>query len=223
MPKSFQSLQDFVSHLESKGELIRVTEEVSTELEITEIHRRLIQSNGPAILFENVRQSNGKLSKMPVLINLFGTKERIALGLGIRSSELSKLGETLAFLKHPEAPEKFKDLLQLIPVAKKVLSMRCKAVKTAPCQEKIYTQGEIDLDQLPIQTCWPNEPAPLITWPLVITKGKKEYNVGVYRMQKIGKNKLIMRWLKHRDGAEHYREHKASSPKPLPAAYCYWV
>lgn len=218
MPKSYRSLHEFLDFLAKKGELVTVTEEVSSYLEITEIHHRLIKNEGPAVLFENVKLKNGEKSKFPVLINLFGTKQRIVDGLGINEDELTTLGETLAFLKHPTPPQNFKDILKMLPLAKKIFSMRNKIIKKAPCQEVIYQGKDINLFNLPIQTCWPNEPAPLITWPLVITKGKKEHNVGIYRMQVLAENKLIMRWLKHRGGAEHYREHKQIYNKPLPAA-----
>jgi 4-hydroxy-3-polyprenylbenzoate decarboxylase len=218
MKKSFNSLSDFLHYLSQNNQLIRVSEPVSTILEITEIHKRLIEKNGPAILFENVVMANDKPSKIPVVINLFGTKERIAMGLGIKIDQLQTLGETLAFFKHPEAPENFKDILKLLPIAKKILAMKNKFVKTAPCQEIVLKGKDINLFDLPIQTCWPNEPAPLITWPLVITKGKKGHNVGIYRMQLLAKDKLIMRWLKHRGGAEHHREHKDQFKEPLPVA-----
>lgn len=218
MPKSYKSLQEFIQFLERNHELVRVSQEVSTKLEITEIHKRLIQNRGPAVLFENVRLDNGEKSKLPVLINLFGTKKRIAMGLGIEEERLADLGHTLAYLKHPDPPQNFKDILHLLPIAKKIFSMRQKVVRSAPCQEVVLTGNQVDLAQLPIQTCWPNEPAPLITWPLVITKGSKGHNVGIYRMQVIGKNKLIMRWLKHRGGAEHHREQGKKAKEPLPAA-----
>ncbi len=219
MPKNFSTLHEFIEFLKSKNELVVVEKEVSMELEVTEIHKRLIQTNGPAILFKNVIKHDGERSKIPIVINLFGTKTRIAYGLGVKPDELGKLGDLLAFLKNPSPPESFSDALKMLPLAKKIFSMRNPIVKKGLCQEIVQMGDEIDLVNLPIQICWPNEPAPLITWPLVITKNNGKHNVGIYRMQVIGKNKLIMRWLKHRGGAEHFRlNKKAGMAKKMPAA-----
>ena len=166
----FSSLRDFIKFLEKKDLLVKIKEPVSTELEITEIHRRILHKGGPAILFENVITENGK-SEIPVLVNLFGTVQRVALGLETTPDKLREIGELLAFLKQPEPPESFKDAIGMIPLVKKMLAMKPKTLKKAPCQEIILPGHDIDLAKLPIQTCWPNEPAPLITWPLIVTRG----------------------------------------------------
>ncbi|MDN5248065.1 MAG: UbiD family decarboxylase [Wolbachia endosymbiont of Tyrophagus putrescentiae] len=208
----YNDLRDFIKALEEKKDLIRVEEEVSTMLEITEIHRRMISQSGPAILFENVVTEHGK-SSIPVLVNLFGTVDRIALGLDISSEQLRELGKLLAFLQSPEPPRNFKDVIKMFPLLKVVLSMRSKVVKNAPCQELVLTGDEVDLNILPIQTCWPNEPAPLITWPVIVTKGptrekQDNFNLGIYRMQVIDEKTTLMRWLAHRGGASHYQRWK---------------
>lgn len=222
-PMAYQSLRDFIALLEEKGRLVRVTEPVSTELEMTEIQTRVIAEGGPAILFENVINERGERSDMPVLVNLFGTVERVAWGMDREPEELREVGETLAFLKQPEPPQGLKDALELLPMARQVLAMRPKTIKRAKCQELVLTGDDIDLFKLPIQTCWPGEPAPLITWPLIVTKGpsdKREdnYNLGIYRMQRLNERQTIMRWLKHRGGAQHHQRWKDEKPEPLPAA-----
>ncbi|MDD9331951.1 MAG: UbiD family decarboxylase [Wolbachia sp.] len=208
----YNNLHDFIKILEEKKGLIRIEEEVSTILEMTEIHRRVLSKKGPAIIFENVITENGK-NPMPVLVNLFGTIDRITLGLNINPGELRNLGKLLAFLKSPEPPKNFKDAVKMFPLLKVVLSMRNKVVRKAPCQEVILKGDEVDLSILPIQTCWPNEPAPLITWPIVVTKGPTDnrqdnFNLGIYRMQVINKKTTLMRWLTHRGGASHYKRWK---------------
>lgn len=210
-------------HLEKEGRLVRIKEPVSTDLEMTEIQTRVMAEDGPALLFENVVNERGEPSNMPVLVNLFGTVERVAWGMDREPSELRQVGETLAFLKQPDPPRGIKDAINLLPVAKQVMAMRPKTVKRAPCQEIVLTGDDIDLFKLPIQTCWPGEPAPLITWPLVVTKGpsdKREdnYNLGIYRMQRVSKNETLMRWLKHRGGAQHHQRWKDEKPEPLPVA-----
>ncbi len=215
---AYASLRDFMAELEKRKLLVRVTEPVSTELEMTEIGTRLIASGGPAVLFENVVGHD-----MPVLINLFGTVERVALGMGRKPEELREVGEQLAFLKQPEPPEGFKDAVKMLPLLKTIMAMKPKTVSNAPCQEIILTGNDIDLSKLPIQTCWPDEPAPLITWPLVVTKGptgkgEDNFNLGIYRMQVLGKDKTLMRWLKHRGGAQHHARWGKVSREPLPAA-----
>ena len=204
-PMKFNDLRDFIKHLEKNGKLIRVSEPVSTELEMTEIGCRLVREGGPAVLFENVIGH-----KTPVLINLFGTVERVAMGLGTTPEGLRGIGEMLAFFRQPTPPKGLSEAWEMLPIVKKALNMRPKIVKSAPCQEVVFTGDDVDLGMLPIQTCWPNEPAPLITWPLVVTKGSgkgktDDYNLGIYRMQVLGKNKTIMRWLKHRGGAQHHQ------------------
>ncbi|WP_339046351.1 UbiD family decarboxylase [Candidatus Mesenet endosymbiont of Agriotes lineatus] len=219
---SYNSLRDFLKKLEKSDQLIRIKEQVSTILEITEIHRRVLLKKGPAIIFENVVSENGK-SSMPVLVNLFGTVERIALGMGTTPDKLKDIGRLIAFLKSPTPPENVKELFKMLPLLKTLLSMKPKTIKKAPCQEIILQGEEIDLRKLPIQTCWPNEPAPLITWPIVVTKGptgnkQDNFNLGVYRMQVVNKNTTLMRWLAHRGAASHYRRWKQVNRTALPAA-----
>lgn len=221
---TYHSLRDFLTTLKKKNLLMEVDFPTSVNLEITEIHTRLLKIKGPAVLFKNPLLNNGNLSSIPVLINLFGTTERIALGIGRTFEQLRQVGETLAFLKQPQPPTSLKDMAHVFPIIQTMLAMRPKKVNQAPCQEIIFTGPDIDLFKLPIQQCWPNEPGPLITWPLVVTKTlhpqKGEiYNLGVYRMQVIGKNKTIMRWLKHRGGAQHFQNWKATHKKKnLPCA-----
>ena len=212
---SFRDLRDFIKLLEKEGELKRIQTEVDPYLEVTEISDRTLRSNGPALLFENL-----KGSKIPMLTNLFGNTRRIALAMGQENIEgLRDVGKLLAFLKEPEPPKGWKDLWQTLPSYKSVLNMPANVRKSAPCQEVIIEGDAIDLNLLPIQTCWPGDVAPLITWPLVITKGpeKERQNLGIYRMQLAGPNKLIMRWLSHRGGALDFREWQQAHPdEPFP-------
>ncbi len=206
----------FIADLEKRGWLKRIKAEVSADLEITAISRRVLQAGGPALLFENV-----KGHAMPLLANLFGTAERIALGMGLESVDgLRDIGELLAALKEPEPPKGVKDAWNKLPMYKKVLHMTPKKVKSAPWQEVSLSGDEVDLNRLPIQTCWPDDAAPLITWGLVVTKGpnKERHNLGIYRQQLIAKNKLIMRWLKHRGGAQDHREAQSAGEKKFPCA-----
>ena len=228
---AYRSLREFIAKLEAAGELVRVSEPVSTVLEMTEIHRRLLKQGGPAVLFENVIRADGERSPMPCLVNLFGTVKRVAMGVTLEGRErttaadLREVGELLAFLRAPEPPRGLKDALDMLPLAKTVMAMRPATVKKAPVQEIVWTGDQIDLTKLPIQTCWPGEPAPLITWPLVVTKGpsterEDDYNLGIYRMQVLGKDRTIMRWLAHRGGAQHHRRWKAAGKPdwaPIPA------
>jgi 4-hydroxy-3-polyprenylbenzoate decarboxylase len=201
-----------------------VTAPVDPELEATEIQTRLIAEGGPAVIFEQpVSRRTGKAYRYPMLVNLFGTVERVAWGMDREPHELRGVGETLAFLKQPEPPGGWKEALEMLPLLKTVLAMKPKTVGYGPVQDVVLTGDQIDLSEFPIQGCWPNEPAPLITWPLVVTKGpanKKEdaFNLGIYRMQVIGKNQTLMRWLKHRGGAQHHARWKAAKPEPFPAA-----
>ena len=219
---SFKDLPEFLKFLKKNNQLKRITLEVATRLEITEISRRFLEQDGPALLFENVRKDDGSLSEFPVLTNLFANKERIAMGLGIKnSSELRELGKLLAFMKNPEPPSSLKETFSMLPLAKRILSMPPKTVSKAPVQEKIIENPDINL--LPIQTCWPNDISPLITWPLIVTKGTgtdktDNYNLGIYRLQPVAKNKLIMRWLKMRGGAAHHAKWKELKKEPMPAA-----
>jgi 4-hydroxy-3-polyprenylbenzoate decarboxylase len=213
----YKDLRDFIKQLEKQGELKRVTLEIDPYLEMTEICDRTLKQGGPALLFENPKGSN-----IPVLANLFGTPRRVAMGMGAESvTELRGIGELLAYLKEPEPPKGMKDALEKFPVFKQVLNMAPKIISSPPCQELVRVGDEIDLADYPIQTCWPEDAAPLITWPLVITKGpnKERQNLGIYRMQVIGKNKVIMRWLAHRGGALDFKEFQAAHPgQPFPVS-----
>ena len=221
----YRSLRDFIERLETAGRLVRVTEPVSTVLEMTEIQTRLLATGGPAVIFEKPIMADGRLSPMPVLVNLFGTVERVAWGMDREPAQLREVGETLAFLKQPEPPGGWREALELLPLLRTVLAMKPKTVSSssAPCQEVVLRGDDIDLSQLPIQTCWPGEPAPLITWPLVVTKGptgarEDAFNLGIYRMQVTGRNTTLMRWLKHRGGAQHHQRWGQAKREPLPAA-----
>lgn len=219
----FASLRDFMDRLEREGRLVRVRTPVSTVLEMTEIQTRLLAEKGPAVLFEDVRREDGTPHEMPVLVNLFGTVERVAWGMDRTPEQLREVGETLAFLKQPEPPGGWREALELMPLLKTVMAMKPKTVGSAPCQEVVLTGDDVDLSRIPVQTCWPGEPAPLITWPLVVTQGpsgKREdaFNLGIYRMQVTGKNTTLMRWLKHRGGAQHYARWAKEKKQPLPAA-----
>ncbi len=213
----YKDLRDFIKQLEKQGELKRITVEVDPVLEMTEICDRTLKQGGPALLFENPKGSN-----IPVLANLFGTPHRVAMGMGADSvTALREIGELLAMLKEPEPPKGMKDALDKLPVYKNVLNMGQKVVKSPPCQELTREGDEIDLADYPIQTCWPDDAAPLITWPLVITRGpnKARQNLGIYRLQVIAKNKVIMRWLAHRGGALDFKEFQAKYPdQPYPVA-----
>jgi len=211
---AFSDLRDFIKFLEKKGELVRVAAEVDPYLEMTEIQKRVLEEGGPALLFENV-----KGSKIKALGNLFGTVERVAMGLGKKPEELREVGELLAYLKQPEPPKGFKDALGKLPVLKQMLNMPPKTLSRASCQEVVLKGDDIDLAQFPIQSCWPGEPAPLITWPLVVTKDPdtEMHNVGIYRMQVVGRDKTIMRWLHHRGGAQHHAKWSAKG-KATPCA-----
>lgn len=213
----YKDLRDFIQQLEAKGELVRITQPIDTDLEMTEIADRTLRAGGPALLFENPKNHT-----MPVLANLFGTPERVAMGMGQDSVEaLREVGKLLAYLKEPEPPKGLKDLWEKLPVFKQVLNMPTKVLKKAPCQEVVITGDDVDLSTIPIQRCWPGDVAPLVTWGLSITKGphKKRQNLGIYRQQVIGKNKLIMRWLSHRGGALDFREWCQTHPgEPYPVS-----
>ena len=197
---AYSSLREFVDRLEREGRLMRVAEPVSTNLEMTEIQTRLLAEGGPAVLFENAVDSDGNPAGMPVLVNLFGTVERVAWGMEREPGQLRELGEAMAFLRQPEPPGGFREAVAMLPLVKQAMAMKPKTVTRAPCQEIVLTGDDINLGRLPIQTCWPGEPAPLITWPLVVTQGPggaKEdgFNLGIYRMQVTGPNTTLMRWL----------------------------
>jgi 4-hydroxy-3-polyprenylbenzoate decarboxylase len=210
MSLQFTDLREFIAYLESTGELKRIQQPVSPNLEMTEICDRCLKQGGPALLFENPEGSN-----IPVLGNLFGTAKRVALGMGQQDVEkLRDVGELLAYLKEPEPPKGFGDLMEKMPVLKQVLNMSPKVIRKPPCQQNTITGDDVDLNWLPVQTCWPEDAGPLITWPLVVTRGpnKTRQNLGIYRLQVIGKNKLIMRWLSHRGGALDFREWQQQHP-----------
>lgn len=207
---SLSNFRDFLDYLEQQGELKRITYPINPHLEMTEIADRVLRSQGPALLFENPIGYD-----IPVLCNLFGTAKRVAMGMGReKTTELREIGELLAFLREPEPPKGIRQFFNILPKYKQVLNMPVKRRSSAPCQELIFKNDEVDLTQLPIMHCWPDDVAPLVTWGLTITKGphKDRQNVGVYRLQLLGKNKLIMRWLSHRGGALDFAEWQQSYP-----------
>ena len=211
----YHDLRDFIQQLEKMGELKRVTKPVSPKLEMTEVCDRTLRGKGPALIFENPTGYD-----IPVLGNLFGTPKRVALGMGAQDTDaLREIGKLLAYLKEPDPPKGIKDAWEKLPILKKVLSMAPKVVRKAPCQENIIEGDNVDLAKIPVQTCWPGDVGPLITWALVVTKGphKDRQNMGIYRQQVIGKNKVIMRWLAHRGGALDFRDWQKAHPgEPFP-------
>lgn len=213
----YQDLRDFIDQLEQRGELQRIRTEVDPYLEVTEICDRTLRGGGPALLFERPKGSD-----IPLLGNLFGTPRRVALGMGEESVEaLREVGKLLAFLKEPDPPKGMKQAWESLPIFKKVLDMAPKVRRNAPCQAISFSGAEVDLGRLPIQHCWPGDAAPLITWGLIITRGpeKSRQNLGIYRMQMLGRNRVIMRWLAHRGGAQDYRDWQRAHPgKPFPVA-----
>jgi len=213
----FRDLREFLSMLEASGDLVRIKEEIDPNLEMTEIADRTLRGGGPALLFENPKGYD-----MPLLANLFGTEKRVAQGMGADSIEaLREIGELLAYLRQPDPPKGMRDLIDKAPLLKKVLNMGPKTISRPPCQDVVIDGDAIDLNTLPIQTCWPGDVGPLVTWPLVITRGpeKPRMNLGIYRMQLIGRNKLIMRWLSHRGGALDFRDWCLKRPgEPYPVA-----
>lgn len=213
----YRDLRDFIDQLEKLGELKRISVEVDPYLEITEIADRTLRAGGPALLFEHPKGSD-----IPVLANLFGTPRRVALGMGEESVEaLRDVGKLLAFLKEPDPPKGFKDAINTLPKYKKVLDMAPKKLRKGPCQEVVLRGDDVDLTRLPVQTCWPGDAAPLITWGLVVTKGptKARQNMGIYRQQVLGSNKVIMRWLSHRGGALDLRDWQLEHPdEPFPVS-----
>jgi 4-hydroxy-3-polyprenylbenzoate decarboxylase len=219
---NYRDLRDFITQLEAQGELKRIKPPVSTHLEMTEIADRVLRAEGPALLFEQPTNKTGGAHEMPVLANLFGTPRRVALGMGEESVEaLREIGKLLAFLKEPEPPKGLKDAWEKLPVLKQVLNMAPKQISSAPCQEIVWEGKDVDLNRLPIQHCWPGDIAPLLTWGLTVTRGpnKSRQNLGIYRQQLLGPNKLIMRWLAHRGGALDFRDHTLANPgQPFPVA-----
>ena len=213
----YRDLRDFIAQLESRSELKRITVEVDPRFEMTEICDRVLKAQGPALLFEKP-----KGHRMPVLGNLFGTPLRVALGMGAEKVEtLREIGQLLATLKEPEVPRGLRDAWDKLPLLRRVLTMEPKLVGAAPCQEQVWEGGDVDLGRLPIQTCWPGDAGPLITWGLTVTRGpqKKRQNLGIYRQQVIAPNKVIVRWLSTRGGALDYRDHCLAHPRaPFPLA-----
>jgi 4-hydroxy-3-polyprenylbenzoate decarboxylase len=213
----YSDLRDFVQKLEQLGELQRLDKPVSPRLEMTELADRVLRAGGPALLFQTPVEG-GRRYAMPVLANLFGTARRVALGMGAESmEELRGIGEVLAYLKEPEPPRGLRDAWDKLPMLRQVLAMAPKQVRSAPCQEIVIEGDDVDLASLPVQTCWPGDAGPLITWGLVVTRGpsRRRQNLGIYRQQVIGRNRTIMRWLAHRGGALDFRDHAAAHP---PAA-----
>ncbi|MDR0484074.1 MAG: UbiD family decarboxylase [Alphaproteobacteria bacterium] len=219
-----KDLRDFISVLEKKGELVRLTDPINSYLELTEIQTRLLAQDGVALLCENVLNKDKTPNKHPVLINLFGSKRRFALGLNKSQEEIKELGELLAFLRSPKPPKNLKDAFSYLPIVKKVMNMSPNITSKAPSQEVVYLGDDINLDELPIQYCHPEDVAPLISWGIVVSHGPSldnkdlpcedtdDYNLGIYRMQKLSKNKLIMRWLAHRGGAQQFLKWKQKFP-----------
>jgi 4-hydroxy-3-polyprenylbenzoate decarboxylase len=213
----YRDLRDFIARLELQGELKRIAVEVDPRLEITEICDRVLKAEGPALLFEKP-----KGFAIPVLANLFGTPRRVALGMGRDSlAALRELGELLAYLKQPDPPKGLRDAWEKLPLLKQIFSMAPKEVTSAPCQEVVWEGADVDLGRLPVQTCWPGDVGPLLTWGLTVTRGpnKSRQNLGIYRQQVIAPNKVIMRWLAHRGGALDFRDHTLAHPgTPFPVA-----
>jgi len=213
----YKDLRDFIHRLEQNGELQRIRHPIDPNLEMTEVCDRTLRQGGPALLFENPQGYS-----IPVLGNLFGTTKRVALGMGEESVDaLREVGKLLAALKEPEPPKGIKDAWSKLPALKQVLNMAPKIVRKAPCQQHVIEATDVDLSRLPIQTCWPGDAGPLITWALVVTKGprKERQNLGIYRQQVIGRNRVIMRWLSHRGGALDFRDWQQTHPgQPFPVA-----
>ena len=213
----YRDLREFMAHLERQGELKRITAPVDPHLEMTEICDRVLRAGGPALLFERPKNA-----QIPVLGNLFGTTRRVALAMGAEDlAALREIGHTLAFLKEPEPPKGLRDAWNSLPIMRKVLDMAPKTVRSPACQQQMWEGREVDLSRLPIQTCWPGDVGPLITWGLVVTRGphKTRQNLGIYRQQVIGPNRVIMRWLAHRGGALDFAEWQRAHPgQPFPVA-----
>ena len=216
----YKDLRDFIGHLEDIGQLKRILHPVDPHYEMTEISDRTLRAGGPALLFENPIGYD-----IPVLTNLFGTPERVAIGMGRQNVlELREVGKLLAYLKEPEPPKGFKDALDKLPVFKQVLNMPTKNIRKANCQQIVWQGDDVDLDKVPVMSCWADDVAPLLTWGLTITKGpnKKRQNLGIYRQQKLSKNKVIMRWLAHRGGALDLRDWMETNPgKPFPVSVAF--
>jgi 4-hydroxy-3-polyprenylbenzoate decarboxylase len=218
----YKDLRDFIGQLERQGELVRVTEPLSARLEMTALADQVLRAGGPSLLV-----TNPVGYKIPALVNLFGTTRRVALGMGAESlAEMREIGHVLARLKEPEPPKGLKDAGRLMAMVKALWDMKPDRVRSAPCQEVVREGGDVNLGELPIQTCWPGDAGPLITWGLVITRGpqsvaqpRSRQNLGIYRQQVIGKREVIMRWLAHRGGALDFRDFARANPgQPFPMA-----
>ncbi|MGH1360524.1 MAG: UbiD family decarboxylase [Burkholderiaceae bacterium] len=222
----YKDLREFVNKLEIEGECRRISVPADTVFEMTEIGDRVLRDSGPALLFENPLRA-GQACSMPVLVNLFGTTRRVAMGMGETQTEsLREIGKLLAYLKEPDPPRGLRDAWEKLPVLRQVLSMAPKEISNAPCQRHVIEGDAVNLDDLPVQTCWPGDAGPLITWGLVVTRGpnRPRQNLGIYRQQCIARNKTIMRWLAHRGGALDFLDHRRSQeasgktavPEPFP-------
>lgn len=221
LPK-FNDLRAFIAYLEGCGELLRVREPVSLVHEMTEVHRRVLRAGGPALMFESPVTADGRISAIPILVNLFGTARRVAAGLGVTPDGLDDLGESLAWLRHPEAPGGVREAVRRLPLIRAALSTRTVGARVAASQEVVLRGADVELGALPVQTCWPGEPGPLMTWPLVITAPPGDFspqrmNVGVYRLQVLGRDRLIARWLANRGGARHHALWRGRG-EPMPVA-----
>lgn len=221
----FPDLRAFLQFLREKQQLVEVETPVSAAYEITEIQRRVLQQGGPALLFKQVLDAQGRPYDFPVLVNLFGHRQRVAWALGREPDELRELGEMLAFFRQPRLPDAWSlaDSPKLLRKLKQIGATRARIVSQAPCQEVVWRGDEVDLSRLPIQNLWPGEPAPLITWGMVVTRGPSDAhndkdNLGIYRLQVIGRNRTIMRWLPHRGGAQHFARWKQARTEPFPVA-----
>jgi 4-hydroxy-3-polyprenylbenzoate decarboxylase len=210
----YNDLREFLGALEARGLLKRVKAEVDPDLEVSAIMDRLVRANGPAVVFERVRGHS-----VPIVGNLFGTRERVAMGLDVSTEEFTRLGEFIALLQRPQPPEGFWDAIKKLPFFGKVLTLGPKTARSGPCQDVVKTGADADLNSLPVIKCWPGDAAPLITWPLVVTQAPSggPYNVGVYRMQVLDGGRAIVRWLKHRGGAGHHRLWEREG-RPMPVA-----
>lgn len=207
----FRDLRDFLRHLDAAGEVARVSEPVDLVHDMAEIHRRVIARDGPVVVFERPRNADGAILPMPVAVNLFGTRARVAAGLGIKPERLAELGEALASLREPQPVDGFRDALARLPILRAAMRTRAETIDRPPVQEDVRLGRDADLGALPVQTCWPDEAGPLITWPVVVTRPPDSesvagYNLGIYRMQVLGRDRAIMRWLHHRGGAKHHSQ-----------------
>ncbi|MGH8733636.1 MAG: UbiD family decarboxylase, partial [Burkholderiales bacterium] len=211
----YGDLREFIARLEANGDLKRIRAEVSPRLEMTEISDRVLRAGGPALLFENPAGH-----RIPVLANLFGTVKRVAAAMGVEPGALRDVGRMLAFLREPEPPKGLGELWEQFPVWKQLFNVPPKVVSKGSCQETVIESSDVDLAQLPVQTCWPQDAGPLITWGLTVTRGpaKPRQNLGIYRQQVIGRDRLIMRWLAHRGGALDFQDHRKISSAPFAVA-----